>query len=60
MSGILRFISMLFLIFEKVIPKKTVPGILRFVGMFFLIFENGISNKLCQYFEIHKYAFFKI
>ena len=51
---------MLFLIFEKVIPKKTVPCILRFVGMFFLIFENGISNKLCQYFEIHKYAFFKI
>ena len=39
--GILRFVSMLFLIFEKGMSKKTVPGILRFVSMLFLIFEKG-------------------
>ena len=33
--GILRFVSMLFLIFEKGMSKKTVPGILRFVSMLF-------------------------
>ena len=35
MQGILRFVSMLFLIFEKGMSKKTVPGILRFVSMLF-------------------------
>ena len=33
--GILRFVSMLFLIFEKGMSKKIVPGILRFVSMLF-------------------------
>ena len=32
-SGVLRFASMLFLIFEKVMSKKIEPGILRFVSM---------------------------
>ena len=41
MPGILRFVSMLFLIFEKGMCKKTVPGILRFVNILFLIFEKG-------------------
>ena len=45
-AGILRFISMLFLIFEKWISRKTVPDILKFVSMFVLIFEEGISKKL--------------
>ena len=31
--GILRFASMLFLIFEKVMSKKIASGILRFVSM---------------------------
>ena len=46
MPGILRLVSMLFLIFEKGINKKVVPGILRFVGMLFLIFEKGMSKKI--------------
>ena len=58
MPGILRFVSMLFLIFEKGMSKKTVPGILRFVSMLFLIFEKGDEQKNCaRYFEIRKYAF---
>ena len=43
--GILRFISILFLIFEKGMSKKTVPGILRFVSIPFLIFEKWMSKK---------------
>ena len=59
--GILRFVSMLFLIFEKRMSKKTVPGILRFVSMLFLIFEKGDEQKNCaRYFEICKYDFFNI
>ena len=41
MPGILRLVSMLFLIFEKGDNQKTVPGILRFVSMLLLIFEKG-------------------
>ena len=33
--GVLRFVSMLFLIFEKAMSKKIAPGILRFVSMLF-------------------------
>ena len=39
--GILRFVSMVFLIFEKGMSKKIVPGILRFVSMVFLTIEKG-------------------
>ena len=61
MLGILRFVSMLFLIFEKGMSKKTVPGVLRFVSMLFLMFEKGMSKKNCaRYFEIRKYAFFNV
>ena len=35
MPGFLRFVSMLFLIFEKGMSKKIAPGILRFVSMLF-------------------------
>ena len=48
--GILRFVSILFLIFEKGMSKKKkkpVPGILRFVIMLFLIFEKGDEQKDC-------------
>ena len=50
--GILRFVSILFLIFEKGMSKKKkpVPGILRFVIMLFLIFEEGDEQKNCQVF----------
>ena len=59
--GILRFVSMPFLIFEKGDEQKNVPGILRFVSMPFLIFEKGDEQKNCaRYFEIRKYAFFNI
>ena len=44
--GVLRFVSMLFLIFEKVMSKKIVLGILRFASMLFLIFEKVISKKI--------------
>ena len=33
--GVLRYVSMLFLIFEKATSKKIVPGILRFISMLF-------------------------
>ena len=46
MPGILRFVSILFLIFEKEMSKKIVPGILRFVSMLFLIFEKGMRKKI--------------
>ena len=56
--GILRFVSILFLIFEKRKSKKSVSGILRFVNILFLIFERGMSKKNCvRYFEIRKYTF---
>ena len=51
--GILRFVFILFLIFEKgtsIKKKKPVPGILRFVIMLFLIFEKGDKQKNCQVF----------
>ena len=35
MLGILSFVSMLFLIFEKAMSKKIALGILRFVSMLF-------------------------
>ena len=41
----LRFVSMLFLILEKGMSKKTVLAILRFASMLFLIFEKGMSKK---------------
>ena len=42
MPGILRFGSMLFLIFEKEMSKKIVPGTLRFVSMLFNLIINVI------------------
>ena len=33
--GILRFLSIIFVIFENGMSKKIVPGILRFVSMLF-------------------------
>ena len=43
--GILRFVSMLFLIFEKEDEQKIVSGILKFISMLFLIFEKGDKQK---------------
>ena len=43
--GVLSFVSMPFLTFEKAMSKKTVSEILRFVSMLFLIFEKGMSKK---------------
>ena len=63
MPGILRFVNMLFLIFEKGDKQKAVPGILRFASISFLIFKKRMSKKtvpgilrfvnmlfLCEYF----------
>ena len=56
--GVLRFVSMLFLIFEKAMSKKTVSEILRFVSMLFLIFEKAMSKKTVGINKkIRKYAF---
>ena len=61
MLGILRFVSMLFLIFKKRDEQKNCASILRFVSMLFLIFKKGVSKKNCaRYFEIRKYTFFNI
>ena len=58
--GILRFTSVLFLIFQKVMRNKLAAGILRSVSMLFLIFEKGMSKKNCaRNFKIRKYAFLK-
>ena len=46
MPRILRFVSMLLLIFEKSMGKEIVLGILRFVRMLFLIFEKGMSKQI--------------
>ena len=40
--GISRFVSMLFLIFEKEMSKKTGPGIFRFASMLFNMIINVI------------------
>ena len=59
--GVLRFVSMVFLIFEKRMIKKTMLGILRFLSVLFLIFEKGGEQKNCaRYFQIRKCAFFNI
>ena len=51
MPGFLRFVSILFLIFEKVDKQNIVSGFLRFVSILFLIFEKGDQQKkLCQVF----------
>ena len=39
--GILIFLTILFLIFEKGMSKKIAPGILRSVTMLFLISKKG-------------------
>ena len=44
--GVLRFVSMLFLIFEKAMSKKIEVVILRLVIMLFLIFEKAMSKKI--------------
>ena len=43
--GISRFVSMLFLIFEKEMSKKIAQGILRFGSMLFLIFGKEMRKK---------------
>ena len=59
MPEILRFVSMLFLIFEKGVSKKSVPGFLRFLSMRFLIFEKWNEQKNCaRNVKIRKNAFF--
>ena len=44
--GILRFVTLLFLIFEKGMSKKTAPGFLRIGSILFLIFEKGMRKKI--------------
>ena len=44
--GILRFVSILLLIFEKAMSRKIVSRILAFVSMFFLIFVKGMGKKI--------------
>ena len=41
-----KFVSKLFLIFEKGRSEKIAAGILRSVSMRFLIFEKGITKKI--------------
>ena len=41
-KGVLRFVSMLFLIFEKVMRKNIVLEIFRFVSMLFNVIINVI------------------
>ena len=57
--GILRFVSMLFLIFEKGDEQKNCARYFEIRKYAFLIFGKGDELKNCaRYFEIRKYAFF--
>ena len=66
MPGILRFGSMLFLIFEKEMSKKIVPGTLRFVSMLFNLIINVIIFSIkrvivvfvCMY-AFYEYCYYK-
>ena len=58
--GILRFVSMLFLIFEKGDVQENSVRYFE-IRMLFLILQKGDEQKNCaRYFEIRKYAFFNI
>ena len=57
--GILRFVIILFLIFEKKMNKNAVPGILRFASMLFLIFEKAMSKKPVPGILRFEYCYFK-
>ena len=60
--GILRFVSMLFLIFEKGMSKKIVPGILRLVSMLFDLIINVIIfsiKRVIVVFRVCVYAFYE-
>ena len=58
MPGILRFVSMLFLIFEKGDKKKNCARYFETRKYAFLIFEKGDKQNNCaRYFEIRKYFF---
>ena len=59
--GILRFVSMVFLIFEKGMSKKIVPGILRLVSMLFDLIINVIIfsiKRVIVVFRVCVYAFY--
>ena len=57
-SCILRFVSMLFLIFEKGDEQKNCARYFETRKDAFLIFEKRDEQKNCaRYFEIRKYAF---
>ena len=56
---IFRFVSMLFLIFEKRDEQKIASEIFRFVIMLFSIFDKSNEQKNCaRNLKIRKYAFF--
>ena len=58
MLGFLRFVSILFLIFEKGDKQK---GCVRICKYSFLIFEKGDKQEHCaRFFKICKYTFFNI
>ena len=54
--GILRFVSMLFLMFKKEMSQKIAPGSLRLVSILFLIFEKGMGKNCIWNFKDVKYA----
>ena len=54
---ILKFVTMLFLIFEKGDKKKTVPGILRFVSMLFNLIIFLVWMGVIETFRVCKYPF---
>ena len=58
MQGFLRFVSILFLIFEKGDKRKNIVMICKYT---FLIFEKGDKQKNCvSFLKISKYTFFNI
>ena len=57
--GILRVVSMLFLIFEKGDEQEKCVSYFEIRKFAFLIFEKGDEQKNCaRYLQICKYAFF--
>ena len=62
MPGIFRFVSMLFLSFEKAMSKKVVPGIFRFISMLFNLIINVIVlsiKRVIVVFRVCVYAFYE-
>ena len=59
MPGFLRFVSMLFLIFEKGMSKNIAPGFLGFVSMIFNLIIFLVCKGVIEMFGVCISAFYE-